>query len=391
MRGISRRAVLGIISLTLGVVVGLILGEVACRIVAPDWLERRMSLLRLGISPDEMGTDLDWPAEFEDGQFVRFRPGSTFRVVTGEYETTAHVDQFGGRTTCVESPQLPEQKLVLLGDSFTFGVGVEDCESFASLIASDYPDLRTVNLGVPGSALPHQIWIALKRRQAAPVETAYVYFFFLGNDFDDIVNAQLFWWESQALSDADRVRPLREARKSRAVLEWLNQVSHREPLSRSYSFQLARAAALRIVLGRRATIVDPVFKAMSAGDPKYQADVRAALRKSLGYLKSTSDRAPDSVLLVAIPDRYQLLDSARELQAEYYGLDSRTLDPELPNRVLAEEAERAGISILDPMRCLDERADKESFYYIQDNHFTRIGHSAFRDCISEGLDEFMAK
>jgi hypothetical protein len=49
--------------------------------------------------------------------------------------------------------------IVLFGDSFTFGVGVEDVETFASRIAMGFPQYRLINLGVPGSALVQQLEI----------------------------------------------------------------------------------------------------------------------------------------------------------------------------------------------------------------------------------------
>jgi lysophospholipase L1-like esterase len=44
----------------------------------------------------------------------------------------------------------PVREIALLGDSCTFGVGVDDQETFGALLQRDVPDVRAVNLAVPG-------------------------------------------------------------------------------------------------------------------------------------------------------------------------------------------------------------------------------------------------
>ena len=48
------------------------------------------------------------------------------------------------------SPPGTARTMLVVGDSFAFGQGVAEHEPFAALLAAQHPDLRVVNLGVPG-------------------------------------------------------------------------------------------------------------------------------------------------------------------------------------------------------------------------------------------------
>jgi len=350
--------------------------------LAPDWLEHRMNFLRSGQAVDDGESDLSWPVERADGQFLRFKPNQQFRIATAEYQHSVHIDEFGGRTTCSRGGDAPAQSVVLFGDSMTFGLGVQDCETFASLLASEHRDYRILNLGIPGTALPQQLFVASKRHGEIGNARAYLFFFFLGNDYGDMIEAKPFWWEiSQESNDTRRTPTDRSTLPRRRLLESLNALSHRNPFLYSYFFQFSRTVALRAFLGARATSVDQAFKAMFVKDAEYTDSMRTVLRRNLNYLRTLVRNKGAEVLIVAIPDRYQIIERIRNSQAKYYGIDPANLDRFLPNRILAEESAIAGIPLLDTSACLDKRPDKLNIYYVADNHFTNAGHRAFLDCI----------
>ncbi len=88
-------------------------------------------------------------AMFDRELLYKPRPGTCeFRNV--EFNTTLHFDERGYRKSA--SPRAAPDatarpRLVMLGDSHTMGWGVEDDETFASLLASEF-GYPTVNLGV---------------------------------------------------------------------------------------------------------------------------------------------------------------------------------------------------------------------------------------------------
>jgi lysophospholipase L1-like esterase len=379
---LGREYVFGVIAIFLGLAGSVIIGELVTRILAPGWLEHRMKFLRSGQAVDAGESDLSWQVERVDGQFLRFKPNQQFRVANAEYQHSVHIDEFGGRTICSGGGDAPAQSVVLFGDSMTFGLGVQDCETFGSLLASEHRNYRILNLGVPGTALTEQLFIALKRNGEIGYARAYLFFFFLGNDYDDMIGAKPFWWEIPQESGDKRRTPTDGSSVSRhRLLESLNALSRRKPFSYSYFLQFSRTVALRAFLGGRATSVDTAFKAMFIKDAEYTNSMRTVLSQNLKYLRALVRNKGVEVLIVAIPDRYQIIERIRNSQAKYYGIDPKNLDRFLPNRILAEESAIAGIPLLDTSDCLDKRPDKLNFYYVADNHFTNAGHRAFLDCI----------
>jgi hypothetical protein len=376
------------VAVLLGLVLGILLGEGLVRTFAPDWLEHRMEYLRAAGQQVGNDTDLAWSAESVDGQILRFTPWSRFAMATGEYRNAVNIDGFGGRSTCASFPRNAlSRTIAVLGDSFTFGVGVEDCDTFSSLLALGRPDVNVLNLGVAGTALPQQLFIAERRSNEFPAATLYVFSFYLGNDFGDMLSLRPFWWEAGA--QAGGASRESERRKGKRVLEYLNGLSAQVPLRFSYLVQFLRGMALRLYLGGEATSVDAVFKVMSSSNLQVLDSSRAALREALARMKSFAERRNVQVLVVAIPDRYQVIEPLRTLRAEYYGFDIKALDPLLPNRILAEETARSGIPLIDPTGCMDKRADKGNLYYTNDNHLTKAGHAAFFQCLEPPLSRWL--
>lgn len=89
-----------------------------------------------------------------DGTPVKewFAPGSVYRQVSNEYSALTTITPQGHRVP--GSSGAPE--IVFLGDSFTFGFGLNDDQTFAAL----YCQARRVacaNLGIPGSGTSRQV------------------------------------------------------------------------------------------------------------------------------------------------------------------------------------------------------------------------------------------
>lgn len=74
------------------------------------------------------------------------------------------------------------RRIALLGDSYTFGSGVEDDETFAALLESRLEDTRCDNFGIGAFGID-QMWLAL-RHYALPLEPDLVILSFVRPDLD---------------------------------------------------------------------------------------------------------------------------------------------------------------------------------------------------------------
>lgn len=371
-RALAARAALLLAGLTLG----LLLGEGAARLAAPDWLAKRMAELRATGSV-RLDGDAGWPAEWVDGRFLRFTPGARFRVVHGEYAHDVSLDELGGRTTPGRARGAAEgaEPVVFLGDSFLFGVGVADGETFLARLQAETPR-RLVNLGVPGSALGSQLDILEARHASLARVRRYVFAVFLGNDLTDTLDYRPAGAEAPAAE-----RPRRDAWSSR-----LNALANAwAPTRGSYLFQLVRQRLLATANARRGpsgAASDPVFRVMDRRSdvlPRartaFEAQVArlCALERSLGF----------SSAFLLLPDKHQLDAALRLRKASYYGLPPEALDPDRPNEAVAGALAAAGEPFVDATDCL--RAAGPGLFYEGDNHLRPAGHAAVAACLAPRL------
>lgn len=104
---------------------------------------------------------------FDPELLYRPRPGSCV-FENAEFSTAMHFDARGARVTPTPAPAANDEsslpRVVVVGDSHAMGWGVQDHETFASVLASEY-GYRTVNLAVSSYGTPREL--SRLRRDAA--------------------------------------------------------------------------------------------------------------------------------------------------------------------------------------------------------------------------------
>ena len=80
-----------------------------------------------------------------------FEPGTVYRQVSGEYDAMTTITGTGHRVPGSEQPEV-----IFVGDSFTYGFGLNDEETFASLYCTEMKR-ACANLGMPGSGTLRQL------------------------------------------------------------------------------------------------------------------------------------------------------------------------------------------------------------------------------------------
>ena len=96
---------------------------------------------------------------FDPELLYRPRPGSCL-FENAEFSTTMHFDAQGARVMPLPAPAADDEssmpRVVIVGDSHAMGWGVQDQETFASVLARDY-SYRTVNLAVSSYGTPREL------------------------------------------------------------------------------------------------------------------------------------------------------------------------------------------------------------------------------------------
>jgi hypothetical protein len=349
----------------------LVFAELSVRLFCPQWLRALMREQQAGHAVT-VGSDAEWPIELQNGHFLRFKALSQFAMITREYVNRVHIDTWGGRM--VRPVHAGRPLLFWFGDSFTFGTGVEDEDTFVSRVCSSL-GRRCVNLGVPGSCLSDHLDILEARNLELGSPSDYVFVVYLGNDLDDMM----------VRSEAPPSKPPKPTinRNAPQALNRLNALA--QPVFRhSYAAQLTKAVVLQVLNRRtRNVVAEPIFSIMLS-DSDYARRAECVLSDNITRLESVASTLHFKYRFILIPDRHQISRALRQAKSSYYGLELSKLDPRLPNRIVARQLARRGIEYLDLTDDLEERGD---LYYVKDGHLTTKGHAYVAERILAGFGQ----
>ncbi len=110
------------------------------------------------------------------------RPNWTGAHHHRDFQATYSVNHRGLRADPASDRKAPAS--LVLGDSFTFGVGVEDEETFSALLNQSVPDQRFLNAGITGYSTDQQLLFLEKLKITQPYASL-LWIVYLGNDLAD--------------------------------------------------------------------------------------------------------------------------------------------------------------------------------------------------------------
>ena len=382
------RIVLGGLLILIGLLLPLFLVEGLLRVIGPDWLDLRMREIALNDNV-YLDTDEDWPVECSELHCYMFAPNSTFQVVTQEYSHAVTIDQYGNRSNRNLETE-PSTIVPILGDSFTFGLGVEDNETFVSLI-DKWSSIGYMNLGIPGNSVTQHIDIVERRHISLGRPSNYVFVFFVGNDFQNILESHIISSKKDIVDvgeDSD-INYYPTITNKFNILSSLNEYVMQDAfLSKLYIVQWVRHKLLMIVNQSNADLMDPIFLVIRK-DKHYLTDAKQVLDNELERLNQLASKLQFEYIFVIIPDRHQIDPDLLLTRSQYYGIEEEQIEITLPNNMLAVALETNDVPYVDITPCMADREDVVSLYYLRDNHLTANGHRVAAKCMNNELEEIV--
>ena len=274
-------------------------------------------------------------------------------------------------------------RIILLGDSYTAGDGVENGARFSDLLEKSYPNLDVLNFGLPGSGTDQQLLVY--ETLAKPFEAdVYILAIFVG----DLLRIQLDMLPSREPGTGTvwyRPKPYFTLEGDRLVLH--NQpvpnerISEKEALKRTAQAMEGRSSVRLLTL--RASVMPQWMRRISAlqrislalGQPYrgYDSEKSAAWQLMRAIIERfTSQVSKKIVLVIPLPNRYHFAGNL----APTYVTRFKTLQDSVQSRFVPD--------VLPYFKRLSHE-DRKKCYFAADWHYTPLGHRVVAECISDAL------
>lgn len=370
-QGLPTRLLVPAVTLAVSLALSLAVAEVFVRVTRPQ--------PRLVIEPGGFYIP-DPPGSY------RLSPGYRGKIYNrAEYSNDIRINEAGLRGSEIGTSKEEEiLRVLIVGDSFVFGVGVEDTETFTALLPESLAEegfvAEGLNAGIPAFGVPDaESWF---RRHGADLDPDVVVLaIFLGNDLVDASPDR----EEILLVDGLLV-PSQSADGLRA---WLHRHSHLfvavKGLLEQPGFQPLRAKLGLREPWRTRTLREElgVYKQSAGQDMKPAID---ATDEALGRLVDLSEELGFELFAMLIPSEIQL-DPDRWLSSlTGLGLAPTDYDPSTPTRIFEDLLARHEIPTLDLAPQFSAGLGQgEKLYFRLDRHWTTAGHSLAADELARFL------
>jgi lysophospholipase L1-like esterase len=306
----------------------------------------------------------------------RMRPGLRGVVSNwAEFTTRVRIDSLGIRGPEFGPPKPGVLRVLVLGDSFTFGTGVEEDQAFPARLAADLTrqgvPAEGINAGIGGYGVPDEVaWFEAYGRQLHP--DLIVLGIFTGNDLQDAApdRPPTFVVDGDILDRA-------ELHRSR-TFHWLFQHSQLFAL-----LKFSLPGPVDRTLRRTLHMPEPgairgLREEMSIYDPHHRPvailggqATEAAVRRLLALV--SADRTPVAALL--LPSNLQTDDRLWNETLRQIGAAPSQLDRLLPNEIFLSVVARCGVPALDLTPPFARAIRQgEVLFFAKDQHYNAAGH-----------------
>lgn len=373
-----------VLALAMGCALALGLLEVGLRALRPSHSGLR-ALLYQATLPTAYGRIADLPGLLET-TVVGYRP----HTESGGYLLNAR----GLRTREYAATPAPGVlRVVALGDSFVYG-GVAEADHWCghlerTLAAHHGGGAEVLRLGVPGTGPPFylRLWEVEASRLGASLVVVGL---FVGNDFFDEQGRAEGWRGrvDQAAAVSYSVRLARNLlRLDRPAIARAAPAGTRHP-SGGFDVPGFVQDDTRPTFSPEAFAEverDRMTLCLDSARGRFGARLDRVVRV-LRELDAQVVRAGARLVVMLIPDEYQVHPDVAALAARAEGVPLEAYDLERPQRELTQALRSEKIDALDLLPVFQERAKGERLYVPRDTHWNRAGHRLAAERLAAHLE-----
>ncbi len=306
-------------------------------------------------------------------------PGTRGTISTLDFTTSVSINSVGLRGPEISAKTTDVFRILVLGDSFAFGWGVEDDETFAARLEkelkSEIPGIQVLNGAVPGFGLPDELeWLEHYGLHLEP--DLVLLAIFPANDITDAT--ERYRQEEIAFSTP-------EAGALRGMRLWLFRNSHFVRLMVRSNFQS--------LLGLPERWATRYFRSLLAAHTTDSAAAEAqegrwANRAALAGFMELAERHRFQLTAIVIPAEFEIIPERWELMLATFRVDPAGLDPEAPRHFFNALLAEYNIPARDLWRLYGMGLQEgKHLYHPRDFHWTALGHDLAAHAIRDFLLE----
>jgi lysophospholipase L1-like esterase len=304
----------------------------------------------------------------------RIAPGFRGRITNqAEFDTEVVTNRAGLRGPEVGPKPAGSVRILAIGDSFTFGVGARQDETWPARLERRMRNAQVLNAGAPGFGVPDEVaWFEAHGVDLHP--DVVVVAVFLANDLQDASPDQ----PKVAVVDGALVVP----GETGGLRRWLYYHSH--------LFRLVKSSVLegrvRSLLGLKEPWAKRELRAeLSLYAPTLPDELRTGAEATEAAVARLASRGVP-VIAVLIPSLPQVDPRRWTALLDQFGLDPADYDSRRPNRLFREIFERHGVPVLDLTGTFETAVRQgRRIYYPIDQHLTPAGYDLMARTIGEFL------
>lgn len=326
-----------------------------------------------------------YPFVYKDDPLVSYRLKENYRGIHKAPEFSVKVEtNSAGHRDYEHSIVKPENvyRIMVLGDSFTFGEGVEMDESYPKVVEERLNKgkrgrrYEIINVSAYNWGTLEE-YLYLKHYGIKYRPDMVVMAFFIGNDFYQ-----------------NRFGPF-SVKKDKIVYSPLESVNGKMNRLLKYIpgyMYVRERSELLALLRKRANyyLEHDIFEAssemmMSLYTGKLDSDVQKAIENTKGLIEKTAKIAKEKEFELVI----LLIPADEQLNPERYGIPNVS-EPYFPNHIMHEIGEKNGIAVVDLLPYFRERSrGGREFYYEINGHWNKQGHMLAGETLEERILSFL--
>ncbi len=269
----------------------------------------------------------------------------------------------------VAPPDDATPSVLVLGDSFAYGMGVELGETFQQVaqerLSERLGPVRVFGAAVPGAGTGHEHAVLEELGELASPDVV-VLALFEGNDMQDHQAALARRHEP---GPAQRPEPMSPWRYLASTLRY--------PFWRTSSSLLQ----LRRIDGRPTLVLQKAM--LEEPDPSIEP-LREAMLEELEAIQATTRELDAELLVLVIPGRVQIDPASFETFAARH--PERRFDRRAFHEGLVADIRALGIPVIDPLPRLEREAAAGTITYHDEGHWNRDGHRIAAELLVEALE-----